>query len=51
MSKQLGVPYAEDMKDKNFVITDELKAWGGAKGWTTVGEPEILFKQLETPAA
>ena len=47
MSKQLGVPYAEDMKKNDFVITDDLKAWGGAKGWQVVGEPEILFKPLE----
>ena len=47
ISKQLNVPYAEAMKEKDFVITDDLKAWGGTKGWTQVREPEILFKQLE----
>ncbi len=47
MSKQLGVPYAEAMKEKDFVITDDLKAWGGIKDWNVVGEPEILFKPLE----
>lgn len=46
ISKQLNVPYAEAMKEKTFVITDDLKAWGGAKGWERVGEPEILFKPL-----
>ncbi len=48
ISKQLNVPYAEAMKEKDFVITDELKEWGGVKGWERVGEPEILFKPLET---
>lgn len=46
ISKQLNVPYAEAMKEKEFVITDELKTWGGARGWETVGEPEILFQPL-----
>jgi methionyl-tRNA synthetase len=47
ISKQLGVPYAEDMLRKEFVITKELKAWAGAKSWTKVGQPEILFAPLE----
>ncbi len=47
ISKQLNVPYAEQMKEKNFVVTDDLKAWGGAMGWMKVGEPEILFKPLD----
>lgn len=48
MSKQLGVPYAEDMKEKSFVLTDELKAWGGCKNWLKVGDPSILFAPLES---
>ena len=48
ISKQLNVPYAEQMKEKNFVVTDDLKAWGGCgAAWKTVGTPEILFKQLD----
>ena len=47
MSKQLNVPYAELMLEKTFVLTDELKAWGGAKDWKRVGEPSILFAPLE----
>ncbi len=50
ISKQLNVPYADAMKEKNFVITDDLKAWGGVKDWAKVGEPEILFKPLEPKA-
>lgn len=51
MSKQLNVPYAEQMLGKDFVLTDELKAWGGCgESWKAVGEPEILFKQLEPKA-
>lgn len=44
---QLNVPYAKEMLSKDFVITKELKTWGGAKGWTKVGEPSILFAPLE----
>jgi methionyl-tRNA synthetase len=47
MSKQLNVPYAEKMLDKDFVITKEMKEWGGVKDWKTVGEPSILFAPLE----
>lgn len=47
ISKQLNVPYAEQMLKKDFVITDEMKAWGGLKNWKEVGEPEILFAPLE----
>ncbi len=46
ISKQLNVPYAEEMKKKEFVITDAMKTWGGIKDWKTVGEPEILFAPL-----
>ncbi len=49
MSKQLGVPYAEAMLDKNFALTDAMKAWGGMTDWKTVGEPSILFAPLEKP--
>jgi methionyl-tRNA synthetase len=46
MSKQLNVPYAEKMLDKDFVITKELKQWGGSKDWSETGEPAILFAPL-----
>lgn len=46
MSKQLGVPYADTMLEKNFVITKEMNQWGGMKAWKTVGEPSILFPPL-----
>lgn len=47
ISKQLNVPYAEKMLSKEFVITKEMKQWGGCTGWKTVGTPEILFSPLE----
>lgn len=47
ISKQLNVPYAQDMLAKNFVITEMMKKWGGMKDWTMVGEPSILFAPLE----
>lgn len=47
MSRQLGVPYAEQMLDKNFVLTDALKSWGGCPEWKRVGEPSILFPKVE----
>jgi methionyl-tRNA synthetase len=46
ISKQLNVPYAEQIRDKDFVITDQLKQWGGCPEWTEVGEPSILFDPL-----
>lgn len=50
MSEQLGVSYAGSMLQKDFVLTDEMKSWAGAKGWTKTGEPSILFAPLETKA-
>ncbi len=47
ISKQLNVPYAEQMLDKDFVITDQLKTWGGCPEWKAVGTPEILFMPLD----
>lgn len=47
ISKQLGVPYAEQMLSKDFVLTDAMKQWGGITDWTQTGEPEILFEPLE----
>jgi hypothetical protein len=35
------------MLNKDFVITKEMKQWGGIKDWKAVGEPEILFPPLE----
>lgn len=47
MSMQLGVPYADRMLRKDFVITDAMKAWGGCPEWTQVGEPAILFPKVD----
>ncbi len=47
ISRQLNVPYAEEMLRKDFVITEELKQWGSQKKWKTVGEPSILFSPIE----
>jgi len=46
ISKQLNVPYAGEMLEKSFHITEEMKEWGGIKNWKRVGEPEILFEPL-----
>lgn len=46
ISKQLHVPYADQMLRKDFIITDQLKTWGGCPDWKMVGEPEILFAPL-----
>ncbi|MDD4318851.1 MAG: methionine--tRNA ligase [Candidatus Peribacteraceae bacterium] len=46
MARQLHLPYADRMLAKDFVITDEMKAWGGVADWKRVGEPEILFPPL-----
>lgn len=51
MSRQLGIPYAEDMLEKNFVLTEEMKAWAGIKQWKKTGEPSILFPPLEKKEA
>lgn len=50
ISMQLNVPYANKMLEKSFVITDEMKAWGGAKEWKEVGSPEILFPPVDIKA-
>jgi hypothetical protein len=50
MSKQLGVPYADKMIEKDFVITDVMKQWGSIKNWERIGEPEILFPVRECGA-
>ena len=47
ISKQLNVPYVDQMLSAEFVITDAMKQWGGIAGWTSIGEPEILFAPLE----
>ncbi len=47
MARQLGLPYAEQMTEKSFVITDALKSWGGVKDWKQIGEPSILFPKME----
>jgi methionyl-tRNA synthetase len=45
MSKQLNVPYANDMLSKDFVIGNR-KEWGNQEEWKGVGEPEILFAPI-----
>jgi len=47
ITKQLHVPYTENMLDRDFVITDELKKWGSQSEWRNVGAPEILFPPVE----
>jgi methionyl-tRNA synthetase len=46
ISRQLGVPYAEEMLKKSFTITKGMRQWGEQKDWKTVGEPRILFPPL-----
>lgn len=50
ISKQLNVPYAEDMLNTNFVLKNDdrdLTEWGSVrKDWKEVGEPSILFAPL-----
>lgn len=43
---QLGVPYAHEMKEKAFIITDTMREWGGQRDWKRIGEPSILFPPL-----
>ncbi len=47
MSVQLGVEYAGEMLKNSFVITEQMKVWGGMKKWKKVGNPAILFAQLK----
>ena len=47
ISKQLNIPYAEEMLKKDFIITKAMKQWGGVQDWGSVGQPEILFAPLE----
>jgi methionyl-tRNA synthetase len=47
ISKQLNVPYAEEMKTKEFIFTDAMKKWGGITEWKITGEPSILFPPLD----
>jgi methionyl-tRNA synthetase len=51
MALQLGLPYADSMLGHDFVLTDELKSWHGAKGWQKTSEPSILFPPLEKKEA
>lgn len=44
---QLGLPYAERMLNRDFIVTEEMKRGGGEEGWKSVGEPEILFPPVE----
>jgi len=47
MSRQLNVPYADRMLDRDFAITAEMQKWGSQKQWKTIGEPAILFPKIE----
>lgn len=47
IARQLNVPYADRMLDRNFVITPAMREWASQKDWTRVGEAEILFPPLE----
>jgi methionyl-tRNA synthetase len=46
MTRQLGVPYADRMLEKDFVIDDEMRLFGAQKDWKSIGEPSILFAPL-----
>ncbi len=46
MARQLNLPCAAMMLEKDFVITERMKEWGGEENWTKVGEPNILFAPL-----
>ena len=46
IARQLNVPYAEKMLEKDFIITPDMKQWGSQKDWKNVGEPSILFPPL-----
>ncbi len=47
IARQLNVPYADRMLEREFVIDDRLKAWGSQVEWKRVEEPEILFAPVE----
>lgn len=47
ISVQLGVPYADRMLGKDFVITEAMRTWGGCPEWKRVGEPSILFPKVD----
>lgn len=49
ISRQLGVPYAEEMLKKEFVITKDMQTWAGITEWKRVREPRILFQPLAEP--
>ncbi|OGJ59752.1 methionine--tRNA ligase [Candidatus Peribacteria bacterium RIFCSPHIGHO2_01_FULL_55_13] len=46
ISKQLGVPYAEEMLQNGFVISEDMRTFGGVPSWKTIGTPAILFAPL-----
>lgn len=46
ITQQLGVSYADSMLNKDFVITEQMKLFGGQKDWKKIGEPSILFAPL-----
>ncbi len=51
IAEQMNVPYAAQMLEKDFQLTDDLKRWGGLSDWKTTGEPSILFAPLEEQKA
>ena len=46
ISHQLGIPYANEMLRKDFII-GRRKEWGGETDWKRIGNPEILFPPIE----
>ncbi len=47
IARQLAVPYAEQMLEKGFTISAQLKTWGGCFEWKKVGESQILFPRVD----
>lgn len=47
MSVQLNVPYAGKMREKTFVLAQDVTEWGSLADWKSVGRPEILFAPVE----
>jgi len=46
ISKQLGIPYADEMAEKEFTIAGK-NTWGSQKEWKSAGNPKILFPPVE----
>ncbi len=46
IATQLGLPYAERMLEKSFVL-EGLTEWGALADWKAIGTPGILFPKIE----